>query len=615
MPEASAKKRIDFIVAELNRHADLYYNKEAPEISDAEYDSLMRELEALEGDHPELVRPDSPTRRVGAAPLDTFESVPHREPMLSLDNAMNEEELVSFLERTARFLEKSERKGATASFTAEYKFDGVAVSLQYRDGIFVQGLTRGDGEVGENVTANLQTVRSIPLRLTGAPAELEVRGEVLFKRDDFIRLNEERIAAGEPPFANPRNAASGSLRQLDSKITAKRPLSFFAYALLATADGVLPAAHSEQIAFAKDLGFLVSPLRPVCCSTEELVSAYRQALAGRGELPFEVDGLVVKVNETELQRVLGAKERSPRWAIAVKFPPVEENTVLKDIHIQVGRTGALTPVAELEPVQVGGVIVSRATLHNEDEIRRKGIRIGDTVVVRRQGDVIPAVVSFVPGKRTGEEREFVFPKECPVCGTPVIRPPGEAVVRCPNGRCPAKSVQRIIHFASRNALDIEGLGEKMVHRLVDNGLVSDIADLYQLKVESLKDLPQMGQKSAEKLVEALELSKQPLFSKFLFALGIRHVGERTAKVIAQAAPDISSLRQLTEKQLLDLPEIGPEISNSVLDFLASEEEQLLLERLLEAGFTFQKEIRAKSDSPISGKTFVLTGALSVSRDE
>ncbi|MGA1190834.1 MAG: NAD-dependent DNA ligase LigA [Bdellovibrionota bacterium] len=610
------KSRIEWLTKELKRHSDLYYQKQAPEVSDAEYDRMMRELEALEGEYPELRQPDSPTYRVGASPLEAFQSVRHREPMLSLDNAMNEEELGAFLERTERFLSKIEG-GAECTWTAEYKFDGVAVSLTYEDGVFVQGLTRGDGEVGEDVTENLRTVRAIPLTLAGEQVpsgRLEIRGEVLFQIADFLALNERRVEVGEPPFANPRNAASGSLRQLDSRITAKRPLSFFAYALMGEGEESLPESHYESIQFLEALGFQVSPLFSRCTGGDELKAIYRDAIARRETLPFEVDGLVVKVNELEVQRELGAKERSPRWAIAVKFPPVEENTLLKDIHIQVGRTGALTPVAELEPVRVGGVIVSRATLHNEDEIRRKGILIGDTVVVRRQGDVIPAVVTFIPGKRTGREREFHFPTECPVCGTQVVRPEGEAVIRCPNTRCPAKSVQRIIHFGSRNALDIEGLGEKMVHLLVEAGLIRDIADLYTLEAESIAALPRMGAKSAENLIAALEQSKKVSFSKFLFALGIRHVGERTAKIIGQATGGVEELRALTEAELLALPEVGPEIAQSVLDFLASEEEQALLDRLIESGFVFEREAVIAENAPFAGKTFVLTGTLSVSRD-
>ncbi|NBW41125.1 NAD-dependent DNA ligase LigA [bacterium] len=614
--EEDRKSRVDWLTRELQRHSDLYYRKQSPEVSDAEYDRMMRELESLEAESPELRRPDSPTYRVGAPPLEAFHSVPHREPMLSLDNAMDEDELSAFLERTDRFLAKAD-ESENCTWTAEYKFDGVAVSLTYEDGVFIQGLTRGDGEVGEDITENLRTIRAIPLSLVGDKVPggiLEVRGEVLFQIDDFLALNERRVAEGEPPFANPRNAASGSLRQLDSRVTAKRPLSFFAYALMGQERAALPESHYELIRLLSEFGFKVSPLFSKCEDAASLQEMYRKAIASRETLPFEVDGLVVKVNELSLQRLLGAKERSPRWAIAVKFPPVEENTLLKDIHIQVGRTGALTPVAELEPVRVGGVVVSRATLHNEDEIRRKGILIGDTVVVRRQGDVIPAVVTFIPGKRTGEEREFYFPTECPVCGTAVVRPEGEAVIRCPNSMCPAKSVQRIIHFGSRNALDIEGLGEKMVHLLVDAGLVKDIADLYTLTVERIASLPRMGQKSAENLIAALERSKSTSFSKFLFALGIRHVGERTAKIIGQATSGIEQLRSLTEEELLALPEVGPEIARSVLDFLASEEEAALLDRLLASGFVFEREKVVSEESQFFGKTFVITGTLSVSRD-
>jgi DNA ligase (NAD+) len=610
----------DALVEELHRHSELYYQHETPEISDAEYDRLFRELQALEAEHPELVRSDSPTQRVGALPLEAFTSVPHRTPMLSLDNAMNEEELREFVDRTDRAVKKRGREDQEPlQWTVEYKFDGVAVSLLYEDGVLVQGLTRGNGEVGEKITENLRTIRSIPLRLppekvAGLPVRIEVRGEVLFQRDDFLRLNEERVKADEPPFANPRNAASGSLRQLDSAITAKRPLSFFAYGV-STEEDVLPPTHFEQMQRVKELGFLTSPLFPRCLGTEQLLEAYRQGLSERETLPFEVDGVVVKLDQVSLQHALGTRERSPRWAIAVKFPPVEEHTVLRDIHIQVGRTGALTPVAELEPVPVGGVVVSRATLHNEDEIRRKGILIGDTVVVRRQGDVIPAVVAFVPGKRTGEEREFSFPKNCPVCDTAVERVEGEAVVRCPNPRCPAKSTQRIIHFASRNALDIEGLGKKMVELLVENELVRDISDLYSLTFDQLVALPRMGERSAQNLLDALEQSKNPLFAKFLYALGIRHVGERTAKVLGQSLRSLEELRKTTEEALLALPEIGPEIATSVLDFFGDEEEQRVLDQLLEQGFTFQHPSTESNGDTLQGKTFVITGTLSVKRGD
>ncbi|MCI5064714.1 NAD-dependent DNA ligase LigA [bacterium] len=627
-PEEAAEE-IDTLVRELTYHADLYYNREAPELSDAEYDRLFRRLQHLETAFPALLRKDSPTRRVGAVPLTDFSSHPHTTPMLSLDNAMNGEELQEFLERTERLLQRRKEEEEHASeealeWTSEYKFDGVALSLTYIDGVLEQALTRGDGVVGEDVSENVRTIRSVPLRLSSPeeerfplPERLEVRGEVLFRRDDFLALNEERVERDEPPFANPRNAASGSLRQLDSTITAQRPLSFYAYSASVREQVPFPDSHFEQMQYLHRLGFHLSSRFAICTSPEEIFSHYEAALVEREELPFEVDGLVIKVNQVPLQELLGARERSPRWAIAVKFPPVEAFTTLEDIEIQVGRTGALTPVAHLTPVPVGGVVVSRATLHNEDEIRRKGIRIGDTVIVRRQGDVIPAVVSYVAGKRDGSEREFHFPTRCPECNAEVEREEGEAVIRCLNPSCPAQTVQRIIHFVSRKALDIEGLGEKLILLLVEHELVSDIADLFSLTTEAVQELPRMGEKSAENVVSAIRAAREGVpFGRFLYALGIRHVGERTAKIIAEAAPTVEELRHLSEERLLELPEVGPEIARSVLAFLNSPAEQELLDRILAAGFHFQAHTPPTEHSTsLAGKSFVLTGTLSRSRGE
>jgi DNA ligase (NAD+) len=543
--------------------------------------------------------------------------------MLSLDNAMNAEELEAFDAKVKRFLKKAEINSATGldaiEYTVEHKFDGVAVSLAYRNGVLERGLTRGDGSQGEDVTANVRTINSIPLQLRAEageiPAYLEVRGEVLFEKEGFEKLNADRIRNEEAPFANPRNAASGSLRQLDSGVTSKRPLAFFAYGWGAF-EGELPCAlQSEMLHWIAELGFRVSPFLKAVTGAKELLSSYQEATDERDGLPFEVDGLVVKVNSLELQAALGYRQRSPRWAIAAKFPAVEEHTKLLDITIQVGRTGALTPVAVLEPVQVGGVIVSRATLHNEDEIERKDLRIGDTVIVRRQGDVIPAVVAAVSALRSGKEKRFTFPKECPVCGAQAVRSEDEAVSRCPNAGCSAKTEQRVMHYASRGAADIEGLGEKVVQLLFQHALISDIADLFSLKVEEVAELPRMGEQSGQNLIDAIEESKGLALGKFIFGLGIRHVGERTANLLAAHAGSLESFRALTEEELVDIPDIGSETAASVSAFLADEQEQALLDRLIEFGVNPTPPEKAQG-SVFEGKTFVLTGSLtSMTRGE
>ncbi len=620
MEAKAAQKRISELVEGLNEHIYRYYVLSEPSISDAEYDRLYRELEGLEEKYPDFQLEDSPTKRVGAPLQEGFQEVEHRIPMLSLDNAMDEEELGAFVERVRRALQKEGREAALLEFSVEYKFDGVALSLMYERGRFVQAITRGDGTKGEDVTENVRTVRSIPLKLRRdqAPDLLEFRGELLFRKKDFERLNVQRVKDGEPPFANPRNAASGSLRQLDPAVTAKRPLSFFAYDLGAHEGLDLPNTQAEELSLAQLCGFSISPFFRLVRDTAELIAAYREAQKLREELPFEVDGLVVKVNDRELQELLGFRQRSPRWAIAAKFAAVEENTKLLDIVLQVGRTGAITPVAVLEPVPVGGVVVSRATLHNEDEIKRKGIKIGDTVVVRRQGDVIPAVVSFVAAKRTGKEKDFVFPKNCPVCETELSRPEGEAVLRCPNPRCGAKSVQRIIHFASKSAADIDGLGEKLVHQLVDEGLVTDIADLYRLKVEQLEGLERFGKKSAENLVNAIAVRKTLPLDRFLYSLGIRHVGERTAKTIALECGSLEKFRSLSEDELIAMPDIGKETADAVVAALGSEDENRLLDSLLKLGVKIEEVEKPDIDESaiFAGKTLVLTGSLEeLSRSE
>ena len=620
-PTSGIKDRIDALVEELHEHSHRYYVLSQPTISDAEYDEKFRELERLEKEYPDLVRSDSPTMRVGAKPLEGFPTVQHKIPMLSLNNAMNEQELVDFDEQVRRFLAKDWHDLDEIEYTIEFKFDGVAVSLSYENGVLVQGASRGDGTTGEDVTSNVKTVKSIPLRLRGAKANkgsVEIRGEVLFRKKEFEALNVERQERGEETFANPRNAASGSLRQLDPQETARRPLYFFAYGLgsIENNGNFTRASLSEAMKEVEDLGFSISPGFKTVKGIDALRKAYRDAEEGRESLPFEVDGIVIKVNDLSLQERLGFRQRSPRWAIAAKFKPVEAVTTLEDIIIQVGRTGALTPVAVLTPVRVGGVIVSRATLHNQDEIERKGLLIGDKVVVRRQGDVIPAVVAAITASRTGDEKPFKFPSKCPECSTPVERVADEAVTRCPNPSCPAKTHNRILHYASRDAMDIEGLGDKMVALLLEHGVVKELPDIYTLTVERLQELPRMGELSSSNLVEAIAASKKRPLSRFIFALGIRHVGTKTGAVIARQCRTIEHFLKLNEEDLLEMEEIGPETARSVAEFLGDSRERAVVDRILELGVHPHAEAAPVSDGVFKGKTLVLTGTLStMSRKE
>lgn len=612
------RNRINTLVQELNEHSYRYYVLSAPTVSDAEYDRLYRELEDLEARHPDLVQLDSPTQRVGSHILEGFAEVTHRLPMLSLNNAMNESEIGEFDAQVRRFLEKENSSADLLQYTLEYKFDGVALSIVYQDGLFQQAATRGDGAVGEDVSANVRTIGAVPLKLRGnefSTGLVEVRGEVLFLKKDFERLNSERIAVGEEPFANPRNAASGSLRQLDSKVTAKRPLTFFAYSFGMVEGLTLPGTQFERVKKLNAIGFKISPLFEVAGDLPQVLEIYRAAEHQRENLPFEVDGLVLKINSIALQDALGFRHRSPRWAVAAKFEAVEENTKLLDIVVQVGRTGVLTPVAVLQPVEVGGVTVSRATLHNEDEIKRKDLRIGDTVVVRRQGDVIPAVVANIPSLRNGTERPFQFPKKCPECAQTVVRPQGESAYRCVNRHCPAQIEQRLIHFASRDAANIDGLGEKLVALLLEHGLLREIPDLYRLKREQLEALPRMGELSAANLLEALEKSKNITLDRFIFALGIRHVGAKTATLLAAHCGDIDRFRQLGEDELLRIHEIGEETAQAIVSFLQEPREQEVIGALLDLGIKIAPFQRI-SAGRLTGKTFVLTGTLqSMSRKQ
>ncbi len=604
------------LVKQLNEHGYRYYVLAQPTISDAEYDRKYRELEVLERAHPDAIFADSPTQRVGASPVAGFQTVRHREPMLSLNNAMNEGEIREFHEQVLRFLE---REGASEvitalSYTVELKFDGIALSLTYEDGLLVQALTRGDGESGEQVLAQVKTVRTIPLRLRGEfPERLEVRGEVVLPREHFERLNNQRVAAGEPPFANPRNAAAGSLRQLDPSITAQRKLAFFAYGVI----GVAEQGHNAILAHAREWGFLISPFIRTQLTIEGVVKAFGEATALRATFPFDIDGIVIKVDPTSLQAILGTRQRSPRWAVAGKFPPVEEHTVLRDISLQVGRTGVLTPVAVLDPIRVGGVTVSRATLHNFDEIERKGLLIGDTVVVRRQGDVIPAVIAPVVAARNGDERHFIPPSNCPVCGSGIIRDREAAAMRCPNRLCSAQSSARIIHYAKREAADISGLGEKMVALLMEHGLVSDVSSLYDLTIAQLEALPRMGQQSSGNLVTAIEKSKTISLERFIFALGIRHVGERTAQALATHYGSLQKVRDATVDELISIPDIGEETAFAISEFLSDPSERELIDRLLSRGVQVQESERVSRTSEgetagggaLKGLTFVVTGSL------
>jgi len=613
-----AADRVRTLRAEIERHNQAYYVLDAPTVPDAEYDRLFRELEAIEARHPDLVSPDSPTQRVGAGPAAAFPQVTHRTPMLSLANAFSEAEVANFDRRVREGLERDE-----IEYAVEPKFDGLAISLTYTDGRFALGATRGDGYTGEDVTGNLRTVRSIPLRLSGEalPALLEVRGEVLMLRRDFAHMNEKARAAGEKAFVNPRNAAAGSVRQLDPRITATRPLRFYAYALARLEGEPLPPTHAAVLERLRGWGFPVAAEREVVRGTAGLMGYYLRVAARRHALPYDIDGVVYKVNRLADQDRLGHVSRAPRFAIAHKFPAQEEVTRVEDIEVQVGRTGALTPVARLAPVFVGGVTVTNATLHNQDEIDRKDIRIGDTVIVRRAGDVIPEVVAPVLEKRTGAERRFDLLERhpvCPVCGSVVRRLADEAAARCTGGLyCPAQRKQAILHFASRRALDIEGLGDKLVDRLVEGDLVHNAADLYGLDATTLAALDRMGDKSAQNIVDAIDRSKRTTLARLIYALGIRQVGEATAKDLARHFGDLQTLMQADATALQQVPDVGPVVAESIAGFFAEAHNREVIAALQRIGVHGCAEgVRPAVTTAAAGKTFVLTGALpTLSRDE
>ncbi len=606
----NTEKRIRDLRDQIHYHNYRYYVLDDPEVSDAEYDRLLRELEELERQHPELVTPDSPTQRVGAAPAEEFGTVPHAIPMLSLENAMDEPEMDDKFFRRLR-----EAFGGEVELAAEPKLDGLAVELVYERGRLVTGSTRGDGETGEDVTANIRTIRSVPIRLLEhehkAPPLLEVRGEVYMPRAEFEAMNRRLADAGEKTFANPRNAAAGSVRQLDPRITAARPLDLLLYGI-GRVEGVAFETHSESLDFIRSLGLKTVAERRVCRSFADAAAYYREMMAKRDDLPYEIDGVVLKVNRFDLQEELGIRSRSPRYAIACKFPPRQETTTLLDIVVQVGRTGALTPVAKLKPVRVGGVEVQNATLHNEDEIARKDVRIGDTVIIQRAGDVIPEVVGPVASKRTGGERKFTMPETCPVCGAQATRPEGEAVRRCVGIACPAKLTGAIEVFASKGGMDIEGLGTKLVEQLVDGGLVKDPADLYALTLDDWAGLERMAEKSASNILAALDASKERPLARVLFAFGIRNVGAHVSDLLANHFGAADALMNASDDELQAVSGIGPVVARSVTDFFSNARNREVLGRLREAGLkalsASATAAPAKGDK-FAGKTFVFTGTL------
>lgn len=603
------RTRSEWLRGELNRHAHAYYVRDNPTIPDAEYDALFRELQDIEAAHPEIISADSPTQRVGGAPLPEFAQVRHDVPMLSINNGFSDEDIIAFDRRVREGL-KSE---SDIAYACELKFDGLAINLRYEHGVLVQAATRGDGATGEDVTANIRTVRSLPLRLHGAhpPAVLDVRGEVLMFKADFAQLNRRQRDAGQKEFANPRNAAAGSLRQLDSRITAQRHLRFFAYGIGLLEGAPMPASHAALLDWYAQLGVPVCAERAVVSGAAGLLQFYADIATRRAQLPYEIDGVVYKVNPVAQQQTLGFVSRAPRFALAHKFPAEEAITVVLGIDVQVGRTGALTPVSRLAPVSVGGVTVTNATLHNEDEVRRKDIRIGDTVIVRRAGDVIPEVVANVPEQRPADAHEFVMPSLCPVCGSAVVRLEEEAIARCSGGwlKCAAQRKGGLLHFVSRRAMDIEGLGEQLVEQLVDRHVVTTPADFYKLGLTALAELERMAQKSAQNVLDALEKSKSTTLARFIYALGIRHVGESTAKELARHFGSLDALMAASEAQMLEVDDIGPVVAQSILRFFADALNRELVEQLRAAGVHWKESEPGYQPQALAGTTFVLTGTL------
>jgi DNA ligase (NAD+) len=624
MDAGKAKQRIERLRAEINHHNYRYYVLDSPEISDAEYDELMRELKSLEEEYPRFLTPDSPTQRVGAAPVEAFGVVEHPYPLLSLGNAFSQDELLAWYSRISKLVE-----GREFNFAGEHKIDGLAVALTYVNGSFSRGATRGDGFRGEDITQNLRTIRSIPLSTPkDAPPRFEVRGEVFLPKAGFHKLNQERASEGLPLFANPRNAAAGSVRQLDPRITAKRPLDIYIY-MLGYAEGkTTPPTHWETMDYLKSLGFKINPNNELLNDIDKVEGYYSKWLEKKESLPYEADGVVVKVNQLDLQERMGNIGHEPRWAIAYKFPAVQGTTHLIDIGISVGRTGTLNPYAILEPVSVGGVSIKSAALHNEDDIRRKDIRIGDTVIIQRAGEVIPEVIGPVKSKRQGKQKEFdllekIYDRKkkrpaCPVCGAEVFKPEGEVMYYCSNAACPAQVQERLEHFVSRGGMDIRGIGESNSALLLQEGLVKDVADLYELKdkKEKLLGLERMAEKSVDNMLSAVEKSKDRPLARLIFALGIRHVGEEMAEILAGHFGSMDRLAKASREELTALPTLGPKIADSVLAFFREKENQKIMARLKKAGVKLEEKKPKPEELPLAGMEFVITGRLeSFSRPE
>ena len=604
-----AAKRIEELRQQIRYHEKKYYVDNDPQISDYEFDCLVKELEQLESLYPDLITPDSPTQRVGEQPVEGFPSVVHSIPMLSLDNCYNQEEFLEFVQRIEKLL-----PGEKIEFVTELKIDGLGIAIIYRGGHFAQAITRGDGFRGDDVSANVKTIRSLPLSIP-LQAEVEVRGEIYLPFSSFEKINQEREAKGESLFANPRNAAAGTIRLLDPREVAQRNLDVFLYYIFV--NGQSQESQWQNLQLLKELGFKINPHVRLCGSVKEVIDYYEYWKDRRDDLDYDVDGIVVKVNSTRQQQALGSTAKFPRWAIAYKFPARQATTKIIDIKVQVGRTGALTPVAILEPVQLSGTTISRSTLHNEEEIRRKDIRIGDYVLIERSGDVIPKVVSVMKERRTGQEKPFSFPTRCPVCGSPVFKPEGEVISRCINPSCPARLRESLLHYASRRAMNIEGLGEALVDQLLAQKLVQSIPDLYHLKKEDLVKLERMGPKSAQNLLDQIEASKHQDLARLLYALGIRYVGERTAQTLAEHFQSLEALSKASLEELLALPDIGPKVAESIVFFFQQKENQELIRRLKEVGVRGEAKVTTEPTAqPFVGLTFVLTGELEhYTRDE
>ncbi len=601
-----AKKEIQKLRKEINHHNYLYYVRNTPKISDQEYDNLFNQLKELENKFPEFKTSTSPTQKVGAAPQSEFKNIKHSMPMLSLSNAFNEKEVIDFDKKLKRILKKEK----DIEYIAEPKFDGLAVELIYKNGIFTQGTTRGDGITGEDITENLKTIPSIPLKLRDKelkiPSLIEVRGEVYINKKDFEKLNKHREKKEQSTFANPRNAAAGSLRQLDPKITAKRPLNIFLYGIGNIKDKSFKT-QSQILSVLPKWGLPVNKNVKICKNIHKTIDHYKKLNNMRENLPYEIDGMVIKVNNLKLQEKFGEISRSPRWAIAYKFQPLQAKTKIKKIIAQVGRTGALTPVAIMKPVKIGGVTISRSTLHNQNEIDKKDIRVNDTVIIQRAGDVIPEVVKPIKKNRTGKEKKYTLPDRCPICGAKVFKSEDQAVARCTNISCPAILKESIKHFCSKGAIDIEGMGDKIVEQLVEEKIIKDVADIYKIKRQDLLNLERFAEKSAQNLIDAIQKSKKTTLSRLIYALGIRHVGEHLARILSKNFPNLKSLQKTKEKDLLKIKEIGPEVAHSIINFFNEKQNEKLIDKLIKNGVTYRK--KSKESNILSGKTFVFTGSL------